>query len=464
MIHGKGISSPMISPNTTFRPEPRSHENDDLQFLMPPQKNVVSFPGWTDRNTPPTFELISLEEARAKRSRSVTADSVVSRQSTSTQLSSSAIILPSSRHERASVTIDQDESGRDAAASRIRSISAGPKTKNILHTIVGGHPRSDRQIYESGSSGNIGGLPGKALKHKKSGFMRLFNGARQDREERTQPPPVPSLPGAHATHNDTQQIEQKLPKTMQRIPVPKFSVPEVTGRQHNNPPPDDAIRPSPPPSPKRPLPSLSIDTMSRSSSTISSVGELPFQTGTVPGSRFSGSLTNKLVPQTAPASISEFPPLKLRPISTMFSAQFGDHVIQDPSLDTDPGTPDSSCNNLSPLTPNSAARSDLPSGNKPASDGQSSILQESIISAKMAWQRHVWELEGQVRDLKAEVEGLRAASSDGDYCHACGRGEYQKAPTGHRPPGSIQEVKNGSVVHRPRAQTGTSSRFASAMS
>ena len=56
---------------------------------------------------------------------------------------------------------------------------------------------------------------------------------------------------------------------------------------------------------------------------------------------------------------------------------------------------------------------------------QSSViqaLQEQILSTRRAWQRQIWELEGQVRDLKAEVEELRTAEGSSEYCMACGRG------------------------------------------
>jgi hypothetical protein len=83
-------------------------------------------------------------------------------------------------------------------------------------------------------------------------------------------------------------------------------------------------------------------------------------------------------------------------------------------------------------------------------------LQEQMVSAKKAWQRHIWELEGQVRDLKAEVDGLRTA--DGEYCHACGRGPAKERGGTHD-----HRAPTGGVVNRPRARTGTSARFGSAV-
>ncbi|THG99897.1 hypothetical protein EW026_g2530 [Hermanssonia centrifuga] len=42
-------------------------------------------------------------------------------------------------------------------------------------------------------------------------------------------------------------------------------------------------------------------------------------------------------------------------------------------------------------------------------------LQEQIMTARRAWQQQLWELEGQVRDLKAEVEDLRSEDTK-PYC------------------------------------------------
>jgi hypothetical protein len=461
-IHGKEISSPISVHNPSIRSGIHSHENDDLQSLSS-QQSVMGFPGWIDRSAPPTFDLISLEEARAQRSRTVTADSSASRPSISTQVSSSAIHFPNSGHGHASIT-------GDTVGNRVRSVSAGSKAKSGFHTIVGGQLQSDRQGREPGVPGNNVSVAGKTLRHKKS-FLKFFS-SRQDKEEKAQPPPVPPLSDIHTTSN-VPKFERKAPRaSMHRVPVPELAL-ETTGRttpqrQHSS--PLDGVRSNPPPSPRRPLPSLSVDTLPQSSSSrqvIPPVKDAHTQTKIFPSfaSNSSSLLQDKLIPRTAPAYVSEFPALKLRPISTMFSSQFGDHIINDtrPSLDTDFGTPDSSTNILSPITPNSLARFELSNGENSTSVDQTSP-QQRITSAKLAWQRQVWELECQVRDLKAELEEFRASSAGGDYCNACGRGDHKDAPAGGRPSGDIQGIKSHSVINRPRARTGTSSRFASAVS
>ena len=86
------------------------------------------------------------------------------------------------------------------------------------------------------------------------------------------------------------------------------------------------------------------------------------------------------------------------------------------------------------------------------SDDQSSVLQNQIVSARKAWQRHIWELEGQVRDLKAEIEDLRTAENDKAFCDVCGA----RKPTVERVPSDTRKV---GVVDRPRARTGDAARF-----
>ena len=94
------------------------------------------------------------------------------------------------------------------------------------------------------------------------------------------------------------------------------------------------------------------------------------------------------------------------------------------------------------------------------------------MSIRGAWQRQIWELEGQVRDLKTEVEELRAADARGEFCSACGRGAAARpSPVGSddgspspRTPEDVRRAagggKAGGVVNRPRARTGINSRFA----
>jgi len=309
-------------------------------------------------------------------------------------------------------------------------------------------------------------MPGKPLKHKKSGFMRMFNA--KDREA---VPPVPTLADEYTAHNNSQpSTVAKIPKTSpSRVPVPTSwpsSInespssasslsnisdyePSAQGRRANL-------------SPKRtPPPPLHIQSSPHSTR--------PFVTGshTLPTPTPKKSDKAEGATLSAPPSTSDFPSLSLRPVSTVFSAHFADIVLpgvtspveEDRSLDTPSST--SPGMGLSPLSPSFPLRSDGSSGDRAAvavvgAEDQSSViraLQDQIVLARKAWQRHIWELEGQVRDLKAEVDDLRSTGNAMQYCGVCGRGKPEE--DGH------PDTKKVGVVNRPRARTGDSARFAS---
>ncbi|KAG6911535.1 hypothetical protein DXG01_011837 [Tephrocybe rancida] len=466
-IQGREISSPISVVN--------AHRHDSISREEPfHQSGVDSLPGWSGRGTTPGFSLISLEEARAQRVRSATAQPSMPVSPPSVSAPSTDMSFPSF-HE-------SDNRGYDAEygdfsphnqRGRARSISAGVKAKGALQNIVGG-----AQAKLEAEPGY-----GKMLKHKKSGFMRLFNGGRgQDKEEKLPPPPVPSLSDAYAALN----VAQKAPKGMSyRIPVPDLSPspPESYLSPERTPSPVDltAAPSKPSPSPKRPIPPLSINTRRQSyGSHAHAVDDDDFQTRTAPSTNAPYQpWLNASNPQSAPANVTEFPALKLRPVSTVFSAQFGDHIVlpdSRPSLETDFGTPGSSTKVFSPITPGSSTLSDRSSAADPKSAFMSSIsedqssvvsaLQEQILNAKHAWQRQIWELESQVRDLKAEVDDLRKVEDEGTFCENCGRGQRRPKVLSSplRQPAEAQDGRNLSVVNRPRARTGISSRFGSAVS
>lgn len=167
----------------------------------------------------------------------------------------------------------------------------------------------------------------------------------------------------------------------------------------------------------------------------------------------------------------------------MFSTDFAGHLVQRgssdqnrPSLDIDSGTPTTS-SGISPLSPGFSVNLDARSGAgddksiigiASHQDDQSAViqaLQEQIMVARRAWQRQIWELEGQVRDLKAEVEEFRSAENAREYCMACGRGNIGR-PATEVIDVSVEDLKKagvkvGGIVNRPRARTGLGSRFAS---
>ncbi|KAK0208144.1 hypothetical protein DFS33DRAFT_416228 [Desarmillaria ectypa] len=425
-IQGKESSSPV----TTIRPA-------DISLPSDPS----NLPGWTDRGA--AFGLISLEEARAQRSRTIIAQAAASTASSTDP----AFHFPTNEN----INGNSPTSGV-ASRARARSISAGARAKQAFNNIVNGTPvkveRHDSEpavvLHSTNSAGFSPG--GKGLKHKKSGFMRLFNGGKE-----SPPPPVPSLSDGYAAFNAQQSTQKSVKAPVHRIPVPTLS-PSLTG--------DDPMKTWY--STKRTHLPLSIKT-----SSSAAIGRPTPSSAAGPHFPERLGVPNDLMPQSAPANVTEFPALKLRPISTMFSAQFGDHLIPNSSLTSpDVDTPSSATPStvVSPTTPVSFSRSSDKSVVVNEGDDQSAViraLQDQVMSAKKTWQRHVWELEGQIRDLKEKVESLRTSDSNEGYCSSCGRGSRGRANESDPTDGESRSI---SVVNRPRARTGTgTSRFGSAI-
>jgi hypothetical protein len=414
-----------------------------------PNLAINNLPVWTDPNVVPTFSLISLEEARAQRMRSATANPTSKISGAGGMSNPFSMFSPV--ETEAPPRADCFVSGSITRA-RARSISAGAnKARSALQTIVG-QPKPDRRDTEPVTIATSGaGHPGKTLKHKKSGFMRLFNAGKvSEKDEQTTLPPVPSLPDSHSI-NHVQPVVPRTSKTsVHRIPVPRLSPSlfESSSAQSYDTLANDTCKQST----KRNA-GLSINTQQHPVVGVVSASIMDDRVSLTQHPKFDQQL------QSAPAIVSEFSALKLRPVSTLFSAQFGDHIVavdSRPSSEIDLTTPRSSSPGaVVTLTPTSTTQA---CHEKPtivsSPDNQASVvrsLQEQLATAKKAWQLHIWELEGQVRDLKATVEELKG-SDDKDYCQSCGRGAVETAAPCSK-----------SVLHRPRARTGTSSRFTNAL-
>ncbi|THV07651.1 hypothetical protein K435DRAFT_833501 [Dendrothele bispora CBS 962.96] len=409
--YGKEISSPISVRSTSIR-SGEMPENVGIITAPPPQPNGIS--GWTEQAASPGFNLITLEEARAQRSRAATIQPTAS---------STALAHP---------FLEETSSYQNPVGTRARarSISAGTKAKHALSSIVGsGIPsRADKRDTESvnGQSPAINGVTGKSLKHKKSGFMRLFNGTRDE----SPPPPVPSLSEGYAVFN-AQQSAPRNPISSHRIPIPQISPSLLEEHRLGEEP--EARKPLT--GPKRTPPPLNLSTSAHTPGLLRPyISDIPSQ--------------------SAPANVTEFPSLKLRPVSTMFSAQFGDHILTSPSStngDIDTPSSLSASTAVSPLTPGPFFRSEdsdkkfLTAGATDDSVAVIKSLREQIATSRHAWQQQVWELEGQIRDLKAEVEELRS-SKDGPRCEHCGK---------QTDAGEADDKKAAGVVNRPRARTGT---------
>lgn len=396
---------------------------------------------WADSNVP-AFSLISLEEARAQRMRSATVN-VTSR--TSVRMSNPSSIFPPIETE-AALGADSSPVG-GLTRIRARSISAGAnRARSALQTLVGQTKPERRDSEPSPIVHNLSaGHPGKTLKHKKSGFMRLFNaGKLPEINEQKIAPPVPSLPDSHS-NDRVQSIAQQTKTSLHRIPVPRLSPSlfETSRAQSHDTFKSDSWKQNP----RRTPLSITIDTQQPVAGIVSAsvVDDYGSQT------QLPWKVDQPL--QSAPADISVFPALKLRPVS-LFSDHFGDHIVdtESPYSEMGSATPRSS----SPaLTPVSATQASYEHPAKYSSlDNQASVvrsLQEELAAAKKVWQLRISELEGQVRDLKVIVEELKG-SDNKNCCQSCGRTTVLGAAP-----------HSESVVNRPRARTGTSSRFTNAL-
>ncbi|KAI0257616.1 hypothetical protein BJV78DRAFT_48836 [Lactifluus subvellereus] len=437
-VQGKVISSPLSAIAGHQGQKPGSQPGQDKgQLALPGQ-----VPGWSDLSVSPTFNLISLQEAQAQ---------ARGRSRTHTQAAPDA---PPSR-------VDPATSSGNVVRLRTRTASAGSKTKTQPLVISNPLPlpRLSTEDTPAAQLGNAASLP-RSLKQKKSGFMRLFNGKEKDKPSTPSPPPVPPAPAP------------SLPRTPKissaRVPVPSLSpslVPQsplqldgiIRSDGGGNDSTEDLSYEG---SIKQHGPPLSIVTQGAASG-VSSGGSPT----TRPGIRSAPPSTSEvasdlgLAPASAPPLTTTFSGLSLRPISTVFSAHFADHIVSADSASSAqsdaPSTP-----SHSPPSPTSAQSTH--DENHVVEDDPYMViqrLQEQIKSTRKAWQHQIWELEGQVRDLRAEIDAMRLQELRGERCLLCGRSEEpgQGAretlkPRGPRP----------GVVDRPRARTGVGTRFGAA--
>ncbi|KAI0788620.1 hypothetical protein C8Q75DRAFT_241000 [Abortiporus biennis] len=447
--------------------------------------------GWGESGNS-SIKLISLQEAQAQaRERSRTA---------TTSNATSSVASPQVR------SMDWDplpSPGSQPGNSwpRLRSQSAGStKNRNLAmsSTTDLAHPVPVPPLPSEMSLQQVDqpAVPQKTVVRKKSGFMRLFNG----KERSSALPPVPPLsinpvpPSLHITPSPASPIAAARKGVTHRVPVPSIT-PSLLD------PPNSATSNSSSESrsdhgqnslsshkdhPKKNPYGLSIITSSSSGSQSSKTELHPDMTRSVmTPTTGTDSNMNSSISSSAPPSAENFVGLSLRPVSTIFSHNFADQFAarssadqNRPSLDADHGTPTTATTIVSPLSPafpnkfdgRSSDEKGPPVGIAAQQEDQSAViqaLQDQILSARRAWQRQIWELEGQVRDLKQEVEDLRSIDKDSPYCAACGRGGIGRPGTEHSNNGIRPEelakagVKVGGVVNRPRARTGVGSRFAS---
>ena len=446
-VQGKVISNPLVTtPGQNGSPQ-ATHDKS-----QPPLPGQV--PGWTELSVSPTFNLISLQEAQAQ---------ARERSRTHTQ----APEAPFLQSEPPSRNYPTAHPGGNAVRLRTRTASTGSKVKAQPFVISNPVP-----LPHSGPEDilvtSVGNTPShsRTLKPKRSGFLRLFNGKDKDKPPPESPPPLPPV----AVHS--------LPRTPKissaRVPVPTLSpslVPQsplqfddiIRNDGGDCGPPEDL---QPRDGIKRPCPPLSI--LTHGAPALLSAPP----SGIYPKTAHPGRSTSTLLsdtstslgtgPASAPPSTGVFPELSLRPISTVFSAHFADHIVSTDSSSTG-AQPDtaSTATAHSPMSPASTQRSFDEKLAACEDDPYVIIqqLQEQIKATRKAWQHQIWELEGQVRDLRAEIDDMRIKETSGERCLLCGRdGSLERgAQEAPRP-----YVSRPGVVDRPRARTGVGTRFGAA--
>ena len=437
-VQGKVISSPLSAITSHQGQKPGSQAGQDKSQLALPGQ----VPGWSDLSVSPTFNLISLQEAQAQ---------ARGRSRTHTQAAPDATL---SRN-------DPTTSSSNLVRLRTRTASAGSKTKLVISNPLP-LPRLSAEDIPVAQLGNTASLP-RSLKQKKSGFMRLFNGKEKDKPSPPSPPPIPpapipSLPRTPKISSARVPVPSLSPSLVPQSPLQLGSIIRNDGGENDS--TDDLSYEG---SIKQHGPPLSIVTQGAVSG-VSSGGSSTAR----PGTRSAPPLASAsevasdlgLAPASAPPLTTTFPGLSLRPISTVFSAHFADHIMTTDSassaqLDT-PSTP-----SHLPPSPVSSAQ-DIHDENHVIEDDPYVViqrLQEQIKSTRKAWQHQIWELEGQVRDLRAEIDAMRLQELRGERCILCGRSEEPSQ-------GAIETLKprgpRPGVVDRPRARTGVGTRFGAA--
>ncbi|KAI0080266.1 hypothetical protein K474DRAFT_1704820 [Panus rudis PR-1116 ss-1] len=483
-MQGKGISGPLSVTRGDL-----SNSSGQYHHVEPKLVAGTNMSSWPE-NTGSAMKLISLQEAQAQareRSRSATATGMVMNGSSGLTahrpeeydaLPSPAV--PSTGWSRMRST--------STGSSRAKSSLTSSSTADLHHPLP---PLPSELSQSSDVSGNS--VQPKVVVRKKSGFMRLFNG-----KERSPAPPVPQA-SSQPLPSPTFPLAAPRKSSVHRVPVPSItpslldsshgggsgssSEEYTSGSSHREKEQQSNAR--------RNVHGLSIVTQPGSSLKSQQKPASPSATestqhghGLTPttgvSSLPSAAPKESSIPSSAPPTSMDFIGLSLRPVSGMFSANFTDHLAPGrhsndrPSLEADTGTPTTSTTGISPLSPGFPAQFGNRSSDEknpsiaiasPQEDQSSVIqaLQEQIVNARRAWQRQIWELEGQVRDLKAEVDGLRSAEEAKEYCPTCGRGAVS-----NQQDVSLDDLKKAGVsvrahgvVNRPRARTGVGSRFAS---
>jgi hypothetical protein len=438
-VQGKLISGPLSTiPGQKHGSQPGQ---DKGQFALSNQIPTVS----------PTFNLITLQEAQAQ---------ARERSRTHIQAMPDPPFLQNEPPPRNNPPALPNNTGR----MRSRTASASSKGKAEPTVISNPIPLPPSSAEDSIPNGHSAPPP-RTLKQKKSGFMRLFNGKDKDKTQAPSPPlapPVtaPSIPRTPKLSSARVPVPTLSPSLVSQSPLQLDSIVKGDGREI------DPVGPSrDQESTQQHGPALTIITTKDASPSNAPTTSQSLHTGTGGSSTISGLCPDRgLSPASAPPLTTAFPGLSLRPISTVFSAHFADHIV---SLDS-PSTSTTQTDSSSTTAGGSGSAGSIssPLATEPSFDEKHAVvtdddhdpyviiqqLQEQLRSTRKAWQHQIWELEGQVRDLRAEIDEMRLKELRGERCLLCGRSDE---------PG--QCVGGHGMVDRPRARTGVGTmRFAAA--
>jgi hypothetical protein len=446
-VQGKVISSPLPTiagqQGPIFGSQPGQEKG---QLALP---NHV--PGWTELSVSSTFNLISLQEAQAQ---------ARERSRTQTQVMPEPPFLQTQPPSRNNPTLPPSNTGR----LRSRTASVGSKAKAEPLVISNPLPLSHSGAEDSASTiGPTGSLP-RSLKHKKSGFMRLFNGKDKEKpiiQSPSSAPPVVSISNPRTPKISSARVPVPTlsPSLVSQSPLQLDSIVKGDGGQNDS--VEDLQDRG---SIKRQGTALSIVTQDALSSPAPTSSQSA-NAGIGSTLLTSGSRTIVgLSPASAPPSTTTFPGLSLRPVSTVFSAHFADHIVS-------VGSPSTARTDSSGTTVGGSSSLSSPSAKRPSDERQATEddpytviqqLQEQMKSTRKAWQHQIWELEGQVRDLRAEIDGMRLKELSGERCILCGRADEQDQDSVEARKSTESTESRHGVVNRPRARTGVGTRFGSA--
>lgn len=439
-VQGKLISGPLSTiPGQKLGSQPGQ---DRGQSALSNQVQSVS----------PTFNLISLQEAQAQ---------ARERSRTHIQTTPEPPFLQNEPPSRNNAPALPNNMGR----MRSRTASASSRGKAEPLVISNPSPLPHSSAEDSALSVRSAPPP-RTLKQKKSGFMRLFNGKDKDKTQAPTPasaPAVtaPSMPRTPKLSSARVPVPTLSPSLVPHSPLQLDSIVNGDGRENG-----PVGSPRNLESIQQQGATLTIITTKDASPNGAPTSSQSLRTGCGSSSIISGLSPDRgLSPASAPPSTTTFPGLSLRPISTVFSAHFADHIMSLDSSSASTMQTDSSCTAAGGSGSGSSGSIVSPLATEPSFDEKHAHavadddpqviiqqLQEQLRSTRKAWQHQIWELEGQVRDLRGEIDEMRLKELRGERCLLCGRSD------------ELDQGMGGlGVVDRPRARTGVGTmRFAAA--